>query len=99
MSTDHERTFRRPPVADWESWGVGSTPMLESEAEAIAAYICDAYPQVHAFAVDPHSCYTLGLDRWTAEMLRDSMAAFEANGGDVGNILADLKAWLEATAP
>jgi hypothetical protein len=99
MPTDREHTFRRPPLENWEAWGVGSTPMPESEAEEIAAYICDAFSEVHAFAVDPRFSYTMGLDRWAAEMLRDAMEVLKANVGNVGNVLDDVNVWLEAAAP
>ena len=72
--------------------------MLQAEAEQAAHWICESFPQVHAFAVDPHDFLTIGLDYFTATKIRDAIAAI----GDPGlqSVLEDFDEWLRlATKP
>jgi hypothetical protein len=94
VTTDHhEHTFDDGrPTRDIDGWVIGSTTMLQSEAEQAAQWICRSFPQVHAFAVDPHDFLTVGLDYFTATKVRDAMAAI----GDPGlrNLIEDFDEWL-----
>jgi hypothetical protein len=78
---EHEHTFEDGrPTRDIDGWVIGSTTMLQSEAEQTAQWICQSFPQVHAFAVDPRDFLTVGLDYVTATKIRDAMAAIEDPG-------------------
>lgn len=70
-------------------WTLATTAMTQAEAEHAAALIESRFPAVYAFAVDPHTTMTLGLDRWTAEAIREGLRRLVASGGDVGNVLEE----------
>lgn len=80
-------------------WTVGTTAMTEDEAEQAAALIEERFPEVDAFAVDPRAFLTLGLDRWTAEMLREAVGRLAGSGSDVGSMLEDLDEILARARP
>ena len=52
-----------------------------------------------AFAVDPGAFFDLGLDRWTAEMLREAVGRSARSGSDVGSMLEDLDEFLARARP
>jgi hypothetical protein len=54
-------------------WTVATTAMTQREAEEAAGFIGQRFADVHAFAVNPRSAFTLGLDRWTAEVVREAL--------------------------
>jgi hypothetical protein len=87
---------RQPPK---DFWTVGTSAMTAQEAEEAARLIRERFPGVHAFAVDPRSTMTLGMDRWTAEMVREAVARLRAAGGDVGNVLEDFDEFLREAYP
>lgn len=92
-----------PPTSDRrrpeEFWTVGTTAMTREEAEEAAQLIATRYVEVHAHAVDPRSFMTLGLDRWTAEMVRNAVARLDALGGDVGGVLELVDEFLAIAYP
>jgi hypothetical protein len=73
--------------------------MTQVEAEETAALIEERFPEVHAFAVDPRSSLSLGLDRWTAEMFREALLRLASAGGDIGNMLEDFDEFLSYAHP
>jgi hypothetical protein len=96
---DHDHVFDNGrSTRDIDGWVIGMTTMLQSEAEQTAQWICESFPQVHAFAVDPHDFLTLGLDYITATKIMDAMAAT----GDpwFRNLIEEFGEWLRfATKP
>lgn len=75
-------------------WSVGTTAMTRREAEEAADLIGQRFADVHAFAVNPRSALTLGLDRWTAEVVREALVRYTGPGRDVANLIEDLDAFL-----
>jgi hypothetical protein len=80
-------------------WTLATTAMTRQEAEDAALLISERFEQVHAFAVDPRSSLTLGLDRFTAEMMREALVRLASAGGDIGNMLYDFDEFLAHARP
>ena len=97
----HETPSRLDPERQRpeNEWTVCTTAMLQAEAEQAAALIEGQFPEVYASAVNPHTTMTLGLDRWTAEAIREALRRLAASGGDVGNLLEDFDEFLSRARP
>jgi hypothetical protein len=78
---------------------ITTTAMTEAEATAAVNLIRDAYPEVHAFPVNPRHFMTLHLDRWTAQALHDAIAMFTESGADAGSMLEAFDEWLAIAEP
>jgi hypothetical protein len=75
-------------------WTVGTTAMTRAEAEEAAEFIARRFTEVHAFAVNPRSSLLLGLDRWTAEVVREALVRYTGPGRDVASLVEDIDGFL-----
>lgn len=75
-------------------WTVGTTPMTHAEAEEAAGFIAERFSDVRAFAVDPRASLLLGLDRWTAEVVREALVRYTGPGRYVANLVEDIDDFL-----
>lgn len=87
-------TIPGPPHDDWT---VSTTGMTEEQATRTAAWI-EAEFDVHASPVDPAFFYTMHLDRWTTELIRDALVSLSKQGADVTSMLEDADHWLATRA-
>ena len=79
-------------------WTITTTEMTEEQAKSLADRISAEHPGVYADAVDPSAFFSLHLDRWTTELLRDALLALRARGGEPGGLLEDVSDWLDHQA-
>ncbi len=86
------------PGPPYDEWTVSTTDMTEEQATRAAAWIETEFDDVHASPVDPAAFYSLHLDRWTTELLRDALVSLSKQGGDVAALLEDVEDWLTTRA-
>jgi len=79
-------------------WTVSTTEMTEEQAQRAVRLIESECPGVGADAVDPAGWFSLHLDRWTTELLRDALVSLARAGGDPGSLLEDVEDWLNHQA-
>jgi hypothetical protein len=75
-------------------WTVSTTEMTAEQAEEAAPVIAERFPDVYADPVDPQAFFSLSLDRWTTELLRDALLSLASDGGDPNGLLEDVEDWL-----
>ena len=88
------------PGPPYDEWTVGTTDMTEEQASRTARWIEAEFDDVKASAVDPAFSYTMHLDRWTTELIRDALASLSKQGraGDAASMLEDIDDWLATRA-
>jgi hypothetical protein len=79
-------------------WTVSTTVMTEEQASRASELIETEFPGVQADPVDPAGWFSLHLDRWTTELVRDALVSLHRAGGDVGGLLDTVEDWLENQA-
>lgn len=79
-------------------WTVSTTEMTQEQAQTAVSLIERECPGVLANPVDPAGWFSLHLDRWTAELLRDALVSLARAGGDPGGLLEDVEDWLDHQA-
>lgn len=79
-------------------WTVATTAMSQAEAVAASEAIARDYPGVQADPVDPRDAMMMFLDRRTAQMIRDAVAAHRDAGHDTGSMVEMFDEWLAQAA-